>query len=81
MIRWNGKDEELRLKKKLALKIRKNQQAVGLCEKALWGLVNCKMSKRLVESTYNHGYRLGFKEAKKLGIGLIESVIDELKKE
>ena len=50
-----------------------------LCEKALWGLLHANPVKAEVESSYNHGYRIGWKECQKLGIDLIERVITELK--
>jgi len=50
-----------------------------LCEKALWGLLHTNPVKAEVESSYNHGYRIGWKECQKLGIDLIERVITELK--
>jgi len=59
--------------------IRNCDDCVSMWEKALWGMVNCNPVKREVESSYNRGYRLGYKEAQKLGISLIEKVIEELK--
>ena len=54
-------------------------RSVTLCEKALWGLLHANPVKAAVESSYNHGYRIGWKECQKLGIDLIERVITELK--
>ena len=52
---------------------------ITLCEQALWGLLHANPIKKEVESPYNRGYRLGWKECQKLGINLIERVIAELK--
>ena len=52
---------------------------IPLVEKALWGLLHANPVKAEVESSYNHGYRIGWKECQKLGIDLIERVITELK--
>ena len=55
------------------------KHTIDLCEKALWGLLHANPVKAEVESSYNHGYRIGWKECQKLGINLIERVIEELK--
>jgi len=96
------------------------EEATTLCEKALWGILNCNhiepeeqmdLKKEVYETVdsltgmsdwyctdttnlteaimevikkwhkpYQHGFNNGFKDAKKLGISLIEKVIEELKK-
>ena len=54
-------------------------KCIDLCEKALWGLQKCNPMREETPSQYNKGYQLGWKEAQKLGINLIERVIEELK--
>ena len=56
------------------------QKYEHLLTRILWGLQKTNMTKSQTESTYNRGYRLGFNEAKKLGISLVERAIEELKK-
>jgi len=55
------------------------KHTIDLCEKALWGLQKCNPMREETPSQYNKGYQLGWKEAQKLGINLIERVIAELK--
>ena len=59
------------------------KHTIDLVEKALWGMQNCNYIKTKTdkESPYQHGFRVGYNQAKKLGIGLIEKVIEELKRE
>ena len=56
-----------------------HEDCITLCEKALWGLQKCNPMREETPSQYNKGYQLGWKEAQKLGINLIERVIEELK--
>ena len=60
----------------------KEEWILKLCEKALWGLqhVNYIKTKADTETQYQHGFRLGYNQAKRLGLDLIEKVIEELKK-
>ena len=55
---------------------------ITLCEQALWGLqhVNYIKLKTTKETQYQHGFRIGYNQAKRLGLDLIEKVIEELKR-
>ena len=52
-----------------------------LCEKALFTLQHANMVRSKTESDFNRGYRLGWYEARELGIRAIEGTIEELKRE
>ena len=58
-----------------------HDNCIDLCEKALWGLHNCNYIKTEgdKETQYQHGFRVGYNQAKRLGLDLIEKVIEELK--
>ena len=55
------------------------QKYEHLLTRILWGLQKVNTIKKQKETQYDHGYRNGFKDAKKLGIRLVENAIKKLK--